>query len=171
MNSSEEEQLIQLLDKCTPGNLPQQVFEAVGRVSVYPAVEIIPVRITQRGVEVLLLRRPADDIAWPSMMHTPGTIHRPTDENVEMGIVRVLGEELHNTTLIGEPKFIRTSMYNHKRGRGLGLGYIIEVSDSIDGDFYSMSAHPDNVIREQVPTIKYIAGVYNEMLLHGENSA
>lgn len=167
MKSSEAEQLVRLLGKCTPGNLPRDVFEAVGRVVVYPAVEIIPVRVKAGVVEVLLLRRPANDITWPSMMHTPGTILRPTDESISTAVARVITEELPNTTVIKEPQFMRTRMYNHKRGRGLGMEYIIEVGDSNDGEFYPISNLPDDIISEQVPTIKYIAGVYADTLARG----
>jgi hypothetical protein len=160
LERAEAEQLVALLGKCTPGNLPPDVFEAVGRVSVYPAVELIPVRMTEKGVEVLLFRRPADDITWPSMMHTPGTILRPTDETIEAAMSRLMSEELRGTTIIEPPRFLRYRMYDHARGRGLGLEHIIVVGESTDGEFYSVHDLPATLIAEQVPTINYVAGVY-----------
>lgn len=160
LERAEADQLVALLGKCTPGNLPPDVFEAVGRVSVYPAVELIPVRMTERGVEVLLLQRPADDITWPSMMHTPGTILRPTDETIEGAMARLVSEELQGTTILEAPRFLRYRMYNHTRGKGLGLEHIVVVGESTDGEFYSVHDLPEALIAEQIPTINYIAGVY-----------
>jgi hypothetical protein len=167
LERAEADQLVALLGKCTPGNLPPDVFEAVGRVSVYPAVELVPVRMTENGIEVLLMQRPADDITWPSMLHTPGTILRPTDETVESAMARLVDEELQGTTILEPPRFLRYRMYNHTRGRGLGLEHIVVVGESTDGEFYSVHDLPEALIAEQIPTINYVAEVYSAPAAQG----
>ena len=160
LERAEADQLVALLGKYMPGNLPPDVFEAVGRVSVYPAVELVPVRMTENGIEVLLMQRPADDITWPSMMHTPGTILRPTDETIEGAMERLMNDELRGTAIVEPPRFLRHRMYNHTRGRGLGLEHIVVVGESTDGEFYPVHSLPEALITEQIPTINHVAEVY-----------
>ena len=138
-----------LLDRCEPGNLPPTIFEAVARLAVYSAVEFIPLRKVDNRIEVLLFERPANDIVWPSMLHTPGTVLRPTDDSYEDAFARLYTDEIG--TLEGTPpQFIGAQLSRNKRGACLLLEYVLNVeSEPVHGRFYDVSNLPNGFIEEQ----------------------
>src|ERR1035437_7368922 len=121
LNEDEQTQLIRLLSKCIPGKLSIGVFSAIARLTVSPAVEVIPLRQTEHGVEVLLIERSSRDPVWPLMLHTPGTILRPTDTTLDDGFKRIFNGEL--VIDIEDTNFIGISFGNGMRGVGVGIEY------------------------------------------------
>ena len=141
--------LVELLNKCEPGNLSHDVFEAVARVAVYPAVEFIPLRKKDGHIEVLLFERPDNDLIWPSMMHTPGTILRPTDATIDNAFNRLYKDELMNLPT-DPPVFIGAYLSINSRGRCLLLEYLLKVqAEPKCGVFYKVSELPKTFIPEQ----------------------
>lgn len=145
----EADSLVALIEKCEPGDLPRNVFEAVAKIAVYPAIEFVLLRKNKDEVEVLLFQRDPDDPVWPSQYHTPGTILRPTDSSLEEAINRLINDELQGVT-ISEPQFTGVYINKYLRGPSLGIEYCLEVSDNpSQGVFYPVDALPDNFISEQ----------------------
>jgi hypothetical protein len=149
-NLSDEDQflLIKLLNRCVPGKLNLEVFSAIARLTVSPAIEIVPLRKTENGIEVLLTERPAHDPIWASKLHTPGTILRPTDDNLSEGFKRIFNGELGidaQTT-----NFVGVSFGRSIRGPGVGLEYWAELKTVPKiGKFYNIDTLPENYIIEQ----------------------
>jgi ADP-ribose pyrophosphatase YjhB (NUDIX family) len=160
---SNEAQLIQLLDGCTPGRLSPCVFEAVARVAVYPAVEFIPLRKKDNKVEVLLFQRPSDDIIWPSMWHTPGTILRPTDETYEDAFTRLMEDELKGTKT-SLPIFIGAELSKNHRGRCVLLEHLVIIEDEHKaGTFFSVDNLPKDFITDQLPSLKRAVAAFEQL--------
>lgn len=149
ISEQETKTLVELLRKCQPGNLPREVFEVMGSLMVYTAIELIPLRQTQRGVEVLLLPRDDDDPVWPSMLHTTGTIVRPSDEDFSDAFERLFKSELPDVPQT-VPNFVGTFIRKNARGRVICFEYWLEVeTEPSIGKFYSVDDLPDNFIPEQ----------------------
>lgn len=152
--------LVELLNKCEPGNLSPEVFEAVARIAVYPAVEFIPLRRKEGRIEVLLLERPANDLIWPSMLHTPGTILRPTDNTMEAAFSRLFSDELSGLST-KTPVFIGARLSRNSRGACILLEHIVEVtSEPLDGAFYDIDNLPSQFISEQVASLRRAVAIY-----------
>jgi len=149
MTDEEVECLKQLLNKSTPGDLPPEVFEAVARVAVYPAVEFIPLREKNGQIEVLLFQRPAHDLIWPNMWHTPGTVLRPTDETYDNAFDRLVHEELKDLK-IGKPIFLGAELSKNDRGAVVLLEHlVIADSEPKAGRFYRIDQLPNTFIEDQ----------------------
>ena len=160
LTEDERVQLNDLLDKCEPGHLPPEIFEKVGRICVYSAVELIPLRRSEGGIEVLLLRRPADDITWPNMLHTPGTILRPDDTSLESALRRLITSELPSI-LLSPPEFIGVHMVQTRRGTGLTIEFIAEVTGAADmGEFFNIDSLPAEIVAHQIPMIRRAANYH-----------
>lgn len=162
MNSREVKHCVELLQKCKPGNLAPEIFEAIARVAVYPAVEFIPLRKNGNKIEVLLLERPENDLIWPSMLHTPGTILRPTDATIENAFSRLYEEELRGVSL-SQPVFIGAHLSRNRRGTCLLLEHIVETqSEPTEGVFYDVENLPDKFIEAQKPSLERAVTVYRK---------
>jgi len=149
MTSDEVDTLVTLLDKCEVGRLQPDVFVAIDRLTVSPGVEFIPLRRVEGQIQVLLIPRNDDDKIWPGMLHTPGSILRPTDKSLEDVFERLFRGELGLSQTV-KPKFIDYHFGHGKRGAGLGIEYIVELSDQPRvGEYYSVDALPDNFIPDQ----------------------
>lgn len=141
--------LVSLLNRSTPGDLPPDVFEAVGRIAVYPAIEFIPLRKVDGRIEVLLFQRPVDDIVWPSMWHTPGTILRPTDVRYEDAFARLINDELAGTE-INPPIFMGAELSSNARGRCLLLEHLVVIKgEPRAGRFFPVDGLPASFIGDQ----------------------
>ncbi len=163
LSNKEIHLLVELLDRCQPGRLLPEVFEAVGRIIVSPAVEFIPLRKKGNHIEVLLLKRPSDDIIWPSMLHTPGTVLRPSDKSFEDAFKRLLEDELVGikTDL---PVFMGAHISSNKRGRCLLLEHLVVVNEEpVAGTFYRIDDLPDKFIADQKASLDRAVVFYNNL--------
>lgn len=155
MNEVAKEQVaIIALEAFEPGNLPPGLFEAVARVAVYPAVEFIPLRERDGRVEVLLFQRPDDDIQWPGMWHTPGTILRPTDSSYTDAFKRLLDDELRGTE-VEPPVFMGAELSQNVRGRCVLLEHLVLVrGEPRAGQFFDIEKLPNEFIDAQRPSLE-----------------
>lgn len=155
-----DSQLVSLLEACTPGNLPANVFEAVARVAVYPAVEFVPLRTHDGKVQVLLFERPDDDIIWPSMLHTPGTVLRPTDRTYQDAFDRLRRDELAGL-MIEEPVPMGAELSRNKRGACVLIEFlVVVVGEPTVGCFYDVDDLPPRFIEEQRPSLERAIAAY-----------
>lgn len=155
MNMSEEDiqQTADLLKKFDPGFLPYPIFEQVARLVALPIIEFIPLRQTKRGVEVLLIARPADDALFPNLLHTPGTVVRATDFGTSLAIWpafhRIIHDELLDSDL-GQPQYVGSLLNKSKRGVEQAQIYWVEVlSEPKVGKFYLVDDLPDSLMESQ----------------------
>lgn len=149
LSSEEIVLLVDLIGRCEPGNLPSQVFESVARISVYTAVEFVLFRKINHSIETLLFPRSKNDPVWPGMLHTPGTVLRPTDNSFQDAIDRLLNDELVGLR-VSKPHLVGTYFNQNARGSGIGVEYWLEVANNAGiGSFHNVKSLPDNFIPEQ----------------------
>lgn len=167
MNISDQTDLAEQLKRLKPGFLPYDIFVQVARLSVLPIIELVPVRRGQdSSIEVLLLERPEDDRIWPGMVHSPGTVLRPTDAEVGLDAAfnRIITDEL-NGTKVSAPRFVDTYFHKSRRGAEFAQVYWAEVLEEPSvGKMYELSKLPENLIESQHVFIKDAAANYQNNL-------
>lgn len=161
MNEEDIKQLTQLLSKLDPGFLPYSIFEQIARIITLPAIEFVPLRLSNGQVEVLLIPRPDNDAHWPGMLHTPGTVIRATDindqEDNSKTFDRLIHDELKDTD-ISAPHYVETVLNSSKRGTTQAQIYWVEVlGEPAVGDFYDLDNLPDAFIKLQEKFIREAA--------------
>ena len=165
MSKDEEKQLVTLLSALKPGFLPYDVFVEIARLVVLSIIEFVPLRLNERGEpEVLLLSRGADDPIWPGILHTPGTVVRPTDNEGDMYLAfeRILKDELKGTKT-SEPHYVGSNLHKSKRGMEQAQIYWVEVIGAPEtGEFYAAHNLPTNIMESQVAFIKQAVQNYKD---------
>lgn len=145
--------------------MPPEVFEAIGRVSVYPAIEFVILRNKGTATEVLLTRRSPDDITWPNMYHVPGTVLRPTDNSFEDAMSRLYVDELAGFEL-SSPQFVGAHFNHYARGTGVGFEYYASVmNEPTNGTFFNVTDLPDDLIVEQRAILQRALNVYQNIVI------
>jgi hypothetical protein len=147
------DEIVKALEECVPGGLSSAMFEAIARLAVYPAVEFIPLRQKEGKVEVLVFQRSANDMVWPSMWHTPGTVLRPTDESYNDAFDRLIREELKDTKT-SLPIFMGAELSKNNRGRCVLLEHLLVVKgEPKAGRFFPIDNLPKDFIADQLPSL------------------
>jgi len=155
MDSDTTIELAAQLNRYEPGFLPEPLFVSIARLAVLTAIEFIPLRQTSDGtIQVLLFERPNTDPIWPGMLHTPGTVVRPSDVTLEDGFKRLFQDEL-DVQQSNTPIYVGTDLIHHKRGSTVTLEYLLQVDHTLgDGKFYDVENIPDHFIPEQRLMVK-----------------
>src|SRR3989344_9021208 len=79
LTPEEDKRLADLLSKWNGGRISTTVFTELARMIPQPIVEVVVLRNNGGTIETLLIPRPADDLVWPGMYHTPGAALRTSD--------------------------------------------------------------------------------------------
>ncbi|MDL2341619.1 MAG: hypothetical protein QFB87_00885 [Patescibacteria group bacterium] len=165
MATDKDQHLANLLKEYEPGFLPYPIFEQIARLVALPIVEFIPFRMHDDQIEVLLIARPEDDVLWPGLLHTPGTVVRATDIQATKGQLwtpfqRILSEELLDTP-VGPHHFVGSQLHASKRGAEQAQLYWIEViGEPKIGTFYSLADLPADLMDSQRAFITQAAEHY-----------
>ena len=148
--------LADLLARLEPGFLPFKIFHQIARLVTMPIVELVPLRVMDRGnVQVLLLKREADDPVWPNQLHVPGTVIRSSDTSGSFAdpLQRVITKELAGTRT-SEPTFVKSILHHSGRGMEASQIFWVEVQgEPREGTFYDADALPPNIVRSQLDFI------------------
>ena len=160
LTESEINQTAELLTRIPAGFLPFPIFRQVARLAVFSIVEIVPLRVRDGQIEVLLLKRGEEKQDWPELwpgiLHTPGTVIRPTDElgSYKEAFSRILQDELHGVELAGEPQYVYNLLHHNKRGTESAQVFIVEVvGEPAAGAFYPAGKLPTNIMLSQLDFI------------------
>ncbi|MNR37652.1 hypothetical protein D3C85_1556920 [compost metagenome] len=88
------------------------------------------------------------------MLHTPGTILRPTDTTYQDAFDRLYKEELMQVEC-GLPLLIGAHLSQNDRGRCVLLEHVLEITgEPKSGKFYDVDNLPDLFIEEQRPSLE-----------------
>jgi hypothetical protein len=152
----EIQQAAHILSKVEPGKLPLPIFLEVARLTVTPILEVVPIRIMNGKVEVLLIERDVSDPIWGGKLHTPGTVIRASDnENYFADAFGRILNELANASIKGEPAFVNRVLHQVKRGRELAEIYYVEIDgESNEGKFYASDSLPAETVETQIMFIE-----------------
>ncbi len=161
LSESEIVQTAELLTRIPAGFLPFPIFRQVARLAVFSIVEVVPMRLNGNGeIEILLLERGEEKQDWPELwpgiLHTPGTVIRPTDKlgSYAQAFHRILHEELHDVELASEPQYVYNILHHNKRGTESAQVFIAEViGEPKAGAFYPAKHLPSNIMLSQLDFI------------------
>lgn len=145
-----------LLKKLDIGLLPLEVFYEISRITCNVAYEIVPLRLRNGKVQILLTRRAADDPFWPNLLHSTGTIMRASDD-FKSAKERLLADELPGIKYKGEPVFVYNSAGTTARGSCVAIFHYLETISSPVGEWYDIDNLPDDVIKSQIDGWQRIA--------------
>lgn len=163
LTDSQIQELAELLSYLEVGGLPLPVFHQIARLTVLPAIEIIPLRLDKHDkLHVLMTQRSADDPVWPNQWHTPGRILRSTDVDdsgtFKNAFAKLIQLELPDTEL-GEPVLVDTEFRHVQRGAELAALHWAEVleHEGTAATFFPVDSLPTNTISHHKPMIEKIA--------------
>ncbi len=165
LSEDEIQQAADLLAKLQPGFLPLPIFIQLARLTVTPVIELVPLRLRNDTVEVLLMQRPPDDPTWPGLWHTPGTVLRATDQegSYRDAFERLLNDELAGVIAQSEPQFVETLFHQVKRGRECAQVFYMEVSgEPIEGKYFAAEKLPENTVDTQWNFIKHAVRLFRQ---------
>lgn len=169
LTDSEINQTAELLARLPAGFLPFPIFRQVARLAVFSIVEVVPMRVRDGRVEVLLLKRGEEKQDWPELwpgiLHTPGTVIRPTDElgSYKDAFRRILHDELHGVELAGEPEYVYNLLHHNKRGTESAQVFIVEVvGEPTAGAFYPADKLPNNIMLSQLDFIPTAVAAFKQ---------
>ena len=147
---------VSILRRLKPGFLPKELFIELTRLMTTSIVEVVPMRRVNGKAQILLLQRPEDDPNWPGMLHTPGTVVRPTDseEGIAGPISRIYKDEL-NLDEWQEPVFVGPILHKVNRGTEMSTVFYLDMSDAdiTEGTWYDSDNLPDNIVDTQIEFI------------------
>jgi len=147
--------VVNILSKLKPGFLPFPIFHEIARLTAVPILEVVPLRKTENGIEILLLQRDQDDPVWPGQLHTPGTVIRATDcdTNFKEAFNRIFDNELTDVQA-SEPVFVNNTIHHSGRSTEISQIYWTEVTgESKVGKFYDVDNLPTELIQTQLDFI------------------
>jgi hypothetical protein len=148
-------ELVSLLAKLAPGFYPVPLFLQFSRLTVNPIVEVVPLRNRSGSMEILLLKRDADDQLFAGQLHTPGTVVRPHDStgSFEDALNRVLNDELKGVETT-RPEFVKNVFHNSGRGMEASQVFWAEVLGEPEvGQFYEVDNLPEQLMQSQLDFI------------------
>lgn len=167
LSEGELNTLVELLKKVEPGFLPFDLFLQIARLTVLSIIELVPMKILDDRLQVLLIPREDGDAIWPGMLHTPGTVLRPTDvqHGLQVAFERIRKDELGEIK-ITKPIFVQSLLHQSRRGVEQSQIFLTEVeSEPKVGRFYDIDQLPENLVDSQRKFVRNVANYYKENML------
>jgi hypothetical protein len=151
-SSKEIELAEEVLSKLEPGFLPFSIFHQIARLTTTAIIEIVPLKLQNSKIEILLLERETDDPVWPSQLHIPGTVIRATD-SLEEVFQRISDKELNGIN-ISSAKFVTNILHHSGRGMEASQIYWIDIKENPTiGKFYDIDNLPQELVKSQLDFI------------------
>lgn len=160
VTKEEIEQAAKIINRLPKGFLPYPLFMAVAAKVVTPTLELIILRKSHEGLEVLMTKRLEEDVYWPGEWHIPGTVIRSTDAAGTFAscFERILQDELKGLVSVTEPEFVSIEFWDIHRGREIDQLYIANVKASAqlsDGmAFFPIDNLPSNTMEHHVSIVE-----------------
>ena len=149
---------VDALKKLSLGVLSKDLFVEIARLVVMPPVELVPLRMHEGKVQVLLLEREEGD-TWSGQLHVPGSIIRSIDEkgSFTSALDRICKNELGDPHFDGEIIFMKFLFHQVKRGAEIAFVHWVELNKPVHGTFYDVDNLPHTIVDHQIPFIKEAA--------------
>jgi len=165
---TDHRELCSLLEELEPGLLPRDVFHAIARLMVTTTFVVVPLVQRLGRTYVLLHRRAPDDLYYPSMLDTPGTVIRANEENLSAVYARLLQTELPDVSIKQGPVFVSYVYDLIVRGREVSLIHWIELDDGDDlGSLFDGEELPADVVPSDRSRIAMAADHFRSRLQPG----
>lgn len=183
ITAKKEDLVVEILGKLDPKELPPRLFHAVERITALTAIETVFLRERKGQLEVLLLKRSDNDLYYPGMWHSPGSILRGDDDperaritgnsfeilklkgfliNYWKPFLRILDGEL-GVWFAQSPKFVGTMLYATPRGLEHGVVFLCECDrEPKKGTWYSLDRLPENMVAHHHELIRTAVDAFLE---------
>ena len=168
----EDGELARLLSKWNGGRISTPVFTELARMIPQPIVEVVLFRKNGEILETLLIPRPADDIVWPGMLHTPGAAIRTSDfhredQNPLNGVFERIQHGELNSDFAYTPVFAGRIHRLGDRGPEVAEVYFTELPEGSYQQhhvWYPVDKLAENpkFIQHQLGHVMIAAGFYNQ---------
>jgi hypothetical protein len=166
--TTDHQDLCRLLEQLTPGLLPRDVFHAIARLMVTTTFVVVPLLHRQGQTHVLLHQRGSDDLYYPSMLDTPGTVIRATDEDLTSVYDRLLRAELPDVSVKQGPVFVGNVYDLIMRGREVSLIHWVELDEEAGLDnLFDVERLPADVVPTDRARIAMAANHFRSQLQLG----
>lgn len=168
---------LQYLEGLKPGYQEIEIFEQLARLAGLSTVEVLPIRASPQKsgkVEVLLVRRSADEPFWPNLLHVAGSIIREDDaiehsHDYRPAISRAI-EEIGGVVFAHDPVELETIHHRSYRSREVIIRFWAEVSgEPSRGEFYDAEdilnrASTLGLLDSHVEMIKQVVAAYQSSI-------
>src|SRR3990167_9529387 len=167
----EDQKLAQLLSRLKGGRISTPVFTELAKMTPQLIIEVVLFRFNNGALETLLIPRPDDDIVWPGMVHTPGTVLRVSDflredQNPLNGAFERLQRGELSREFAYEPIFVgRLHRHTDVRGAEVAEIYITELAE----DFPLQPGHIWHSVEKLADNPKFIQGQLGHVNLAAEH--
>lgn len=143
----------------------EDFYNALAPLMVAVTIEVVCLKRTPEGPEVLLIPRPKTDKHYPGQLHSPGTLLRVSDDDAGGAIQRVFDRELGGVRLQVKRVLHDIVMVRTPRGVEVPNIYIAEVSDKMaarlceipGAGFYPVISLPADMILHHRPIVRVAA--------------
>jgi hypothetical protein len=153
---------IQFID----GRIPLEAFYAYCESFITPVIDLVPYRITNNVLEILLIYRKDK---YYNGFHVPGSVITPRKTSKET-LQYIIENELGHKASIERTFFIK--VVDTMKGKGVGLDergqdlkllYACEVmGEAIEGEWFSKNNLPKNIIPEHQEIVLEIFDLINQ---------
>lgn len=146
--------------------LSGELFHQFCRLVVMPAVEVVPIHVSDSGeLHILLIPRQETDPVWPGQLHTPGTILRSLDRkgSFDDAFSRILKGELAGIRTLSAPQFVGTLFIDSERGGVLQLIHWVEIDSNGPFSLFPVTSLPERLIQAQRPMIEMAVQNFKEV--------
>ena len=139
------EDVLRALESIDPRKpLSPRLYGAIARIVPSIAVETVAVRERRSKIEVFMIRRAPDDLAYPNELHSPGSILR-SGEDFRKVMDRLVAREFHvpivNSSPAGE------IFVPEKRGWFNNRIFSVKLDgEPQGGDWYPVDNLPDDTV-------------------------
>lgn len=121
---------------------------------------------------VLLHERDPSDLYYPSMLNTPGTVIRATDEDLSGVYRRLVSTELAGVPIRRGPVFVDNVYERIVRGREISLVHWVELENDISSPYLlDVEMLSDRVVPTDQPRIRMAAAHFQAAVEPAEPQA
>lgn len=160
---------VEILKKWNGGPLGDELFTVIAGMIPQSIVEVVVLRQVDGVVQALLIPRPAGDVLWSGMEHTPGTVLRNSDflredNNPLQGAFDRVRREI-STPFVSGPAFVGMHYNMGQRGAGVSQIFVATITESErsgNSRWYPVLQLPglSTFIQEQYPFVKMAADFF-----------
>lgn len=126
---------------------------------------VVPLLKREGRTLALLHRRDQNDLSYPAMLNTPGTVIRASDENLPAVYDRLVAKEMVGLTVKRGPIFVGNVYDQIVRGREVSLIHWVELDVSlVSKELYDVHGLPDYVVPTDRPRIQMAAAHFEAYL-------
>ena len=149
------------LGRLTPGRLPSDIFHAIARLIVTTTFVVVPLVQRDGPTLVLLNKRRAAAVTYPSMYDVPGTIIRADDADLSAVYGRLKKSEMPNLVIKAGPVLVGPVFDQIDRGREVSLIHWVEIDDDPSvSQLFDIGALPENLVKTDRARIAMAADAF-----------